>query len=104
MLARMFSFFAMGLLAASMVAAADPGTAESKSFEGKVVAAAEKSLTLDYENAQHNFVINEQTKITLDGNAATWADLKEGFEAKVSAVKEGDAFVAREIAASSSTD
>jgi hypothetical protein len=70
-----------------------------ETFEGKVVAAQEKHMTLDHQDAQQVFIINSETKITLDGVAATWGDLKPGYVATVMADKEGDEFVAKEIQA-----
>ena len=87
--------------AAALVLAA--GTAQvayaAEMFEGKVVAAQEKHMTLDHEDAQQVFVINPETKILLDGVAATWGDLKPNYSATVTAEKEGDQWVAKEIAA-----
>jgi hypothetical protein len=87
--------------AAAIVLAA--GTAQiayaAEKFEGQVVAAQEKHMTLDHEDAQQVFVINPETKITLDGVAATWGDLKPKYAATVTAEKEGDQWVAKEIAA-----
>jgi hypothetical protein len=68
-------------------------------FEGKVVAAQEKHMTLDHEDAQQVFILNAETKITLDGAPATWGDLKAKYVATVTAEKEGDQWVAKEIAA-----
>jgi hypothetical protein len=68
-------------------------------FEGKVVAAQEKHMTLDHKEAQQVFILNAETKITLDGVAATWGDLKPKYAATVTAEKEGGHWVAKEIAA-----
>ena len=87
--------------AAALVLAA--GTAQvafaAEMFEGKVVAAQEKHMTLDHQDAQQVFIINPETKITLDGVAATWGDLKAKYVATVTAEKEGDQWVAKEIVA-----
>jgi uncharacterized protein (DUF2141 family) len=71
----------------------------AETFEGKVVAAQEKHMTLDHKEAQQVFIINAETKITLDGVAATWGDLKPNYAATVTAEKEGDQFVAKSIEA-----
>jgi len=87
--------------AAALVLAA--GTAQiafaAEMWEGKVIAAQEKHMTLDHKDAQQVFVLNAETKITLDGVAATWGDLKPGYAATVTAEKEGDQFVAKNIEA-----
>jgi hypothetical protein len=92
------------LLAASAAALVlAVGTAQvataAEMFEGKVVAAQEKHMTLDHKDAQQVFVINAETTITLDGVAATWGDLKPKYAATVTAEKEGDHWVAKNIEA-----
>jgi hypothetical protein len=96
MFTRLLAASAAGLVLAvgtAQIAAA------AEMFEGKVVAAQEKHMTLDHKEAQQVFVINPETKITLDGVAATWGDLKPGYAATVTAEKEGDQFVAKAIEA-----
>lgn len=72
---------------------------EQKTFEGKIVAASAKSVTVGDENDQHSFVFSNSTRITLDGNEAKWSDLHEGDSATVFAEQQGDTWVATAVAA-----
>jgi len=96
----MFTRFLAASAAAVVLAVGSAQVASAaETFEGKVVAAQEKHMTLDHKDAQQVFIINAETKITLDGAAATWGDLKPNYVATVTAEKEGDQFVAKTIEA-----
>jgi hypothetical protein len=99
----MFSRRLMGLalfgFAMSLAVGTSAFAINLEKFEGKVFSVTEKSVTVGTDEDQHGFIMNQDTKITLDGNPVRWADLKFGYSATVFAMRHGDNWVAHEIAA-----
>ena len=71
-------------------------------FNGSVVSAGEGQLVVLVEAEQCTFVVNDETKITLDGEEASLSDLLAGQTASVSAEMQGDQWIAGSIAARTS--
>lgn len=100
MLTRFLCLLVMGFVALPAFSAVQSAGGDLEKFEGKVFAVNEQSVTVGTDEDQHAFMMNKDTKITLDGEPVRWADLKFGFSATVFAMRHGDnAWVAHEIAA-----
>ena len=68
-------------------------------FDGAVVNSGDGQLVLSVENEQTTFVVNDETKIMLDGKEAKLSDIQAGFKAKIVAEQDGDQWVAKSIEA-----
>ncbi len=55
----------------------------------------------DEAGVEYNFMVDSDTKFTLDGNEATFSDLAMGHMVNVTSVKDGNVFFARTVDASS---
>ncbi len=98
MKARMISLVTLSLLIALFVG----GVAlAAEKYSGKIVSAAEDQVALTVDGQQHNFVANDETKVTLDGKPAKLTDLKAGFTAVIMANKAEDKLIATSITARS---
>jgi nitrous oxidase accessory protein NosD len=78
-----------------------PAVATADDFNGKVSTAAEGKLVVLVGEDQHTFMVNDKTKITLDGKEAKFEDIKAGQTVKVTATKEGEKWTASAIDARS---
>ena len=78
---------------------------EAKKFEGTVKSVEKTSLHLtSEENKQMTFQVASDATITLDGKRASLADLKEGFQATVTATEKEGKLMASRIAATSKSE
>lgn len=68
-------------------------------FEGTVISAAGDQLVLSVDVGEYTFVVKDDTRITVDGDEATLKQIAAGYEAKVSATKQGDQWIAKTIRA-----
>jgi hypothetical protein len=97
MFTRLFAMLFVAMVATLVVV---PVAMALDSFEGKVLTtSADKHLTIQHQDDQKTFVINDATKFTLDGENARWEDIRPGFTVTVDAAREGDQFVARTVMA-----
>ena len=97
MFTRLFALLFVAMVATLVVV---PVAMALESFEGKVLTtSADKHLTIRFQDDQKTFVVNDATKITLDGDNARWEDIRPGFTVTVHADREGDHFVARSVMA-----
>jgi hypothetical protein len=95
-LALLGTAVAVALAGATTWAADDPNV-----HEGLVVSAGNGKLVMtdaDGQN-QHTHAIGADVQITLDDKPAKLADLKEGFQVKVTTAKEGNQTVVTRIEA-----
>jgi hypothetical protein len=97
MFTRLFALLFV-VMAATLVVV--PVALALETFEGKVLTtSADKHLTIRFQDDQKTFVVNDATKITLDGENARWEDIRPGFVVTVNADRDGDQFVARSVMA-----
>jgi nitrous oxidase accessory protein NosD len=79
-----------------------PAVASAESFDGKVTSADDGKLVVMVGEDQQTFVVNDETKITLDGEEAKFEDIKAGHTVKVTATQEGETWTASMIDARAS--
>jgi hypothetical protein len=87
----------VGLVLALLLLFAIPTIATADDFTGKVTSAGEGKLVVMAGEDQLTFVVNDATKITVDGKEGKLADVKAGHSVKVSATKEGENWIASSI-------
>jgi len=68
-------------------------------FDGSVLNAGEGQLVLLVSEEPQTFMVNGDTRITVDGQEAALADVMTGHLATVSAEHDGDHWIAKSIAA-----
>ncbi len=79
-----------------------PTAAEAaQEFNGKVVSSGDGKLVMMVGEVQQEFVVNAETKITLEGKPARLADLMAGHVARVAAELNGDQYIASAVDARS---
>lgn len=83
-------------------ASSDKNTSEP--FSGKIVSLGEKQFAITRENGSDmTLAVNDSTMYTLDGNEATFADLKVDHSVNVSADQAGDDYIATMVDATSTS-
>lgn len=97
MFSRLLVALMMGLV---VTLCAGTAATAAETFDGKVLTVSDDHhLTIQYQDDQRTFVVNDQTLITLDGEGARWEDVKPGFTVTVQADAAGDKWIAKSIMA-----
>jgi hypothetical protein len=74
-----------------------------ESFSGKISSLGDNQFVITDDNdMEHTYMVNDDTKYTLDGNEATFDDLKVDHSVNVTADEDGDNHVANMVDATSS--
>ena len=92
--ASLFSLVAL-VVSAEMTLSAETG----HKYSGTVVSAGAGKLVVKMGTEQLMFMVNKETKISLDGAPSQLDKIQPGFQAAVMAERLGDVFVAMKIEA-----
>jgi hypothetical protein len=77
---------------------------QSEPFSGKIASLGENQFAVTREaGGDMTFAVNDNTKYTLDGNEATFADLKVDHSVNVAADQAGDNYIATMVDATSAS-
>jgi hypothetical protein len=94
MMASLLSIVAW-IMSAQLIMSADAG----HKYSGTVVSAGTGKLVVKMGTEQLMFMVNKETKISLDGAPSQLDKIQPGFQAAVMAERLGDVFVAMKIEA-----
>jgi len=75
---------------------------DAESFEGKIssVSSVDNQFVITADNGvEHTFLVNDETKYTLDGEEVTFGDLAVDHKVTVMAEQEGEVFTAKSVVA-----
>lgn len=71
----------------------------SADFQGKIVFVADKQLVLAMESGEHNFAVDANTTIVVDGKRTSLQDISTGFVAMVIAEPRAEDWLATTVVA-----
>lgn len=95
----MFARSMLPMVVAAFLALLLTAPAHAADFEGPVISTGDDQLVLSLDGEQHTFVVDDDTKITLNGKRAALADILPDHLATISAERDGDQWIARTIVA-----